>query len=244
MPNPPLIISHRGDRTRGTENTIDACDSALQNGATALEIDIRETGSGELVVFHDFSLKRMFNRPGYVGKTSLSELKKIPYANSPSKAPQFIDTLDSFLDHYQNRIPINLDAKTIHFFDFSFADKIIDTLRNHQLFDTVWVSCFNPFLLQILKLKCAEIRTGYLFQRLPWLHISYDLVTSTNAWHPNLRIVNRSLMQHKIRLNKEIFVWTVNTHSELNKLRDFELDGIITDDVIAVKNYYNQIDET
>ena len=236
----PLLISHRGDRIRAVENTIKACELALNNGADALEIDIRETGSGEIVVFHDFSLKRMFNKNGYVGRVALKDLLNLPYMSKPDEEPQFIETLDTFLDHFKKKVHINLDAKTIHFFDFSFADKIIDTIRNHNLFDTVWISCFNPFLLQILKLKCSNLQTGYLFQRLPLIHTTYDLITGTTAWHPNERIVNAALISKKQKSGKKLFVWTVNDRETLQRISEYEVDGIISDDVSTAREFIDK----
>jgi len=179
----PLIIAHRGDRKNGIENTIDACEKALAAGANALEIDIRQTGTGEIVVFHDFSLKRMFNKSGYIGRTKIDTLKTYHYIDiQDTKSPKHLETLDEFLEQFKNRVPINLDAKTIHFFDVKFAEKIIHTIKLHNLTDSIWISCFNPFLLQILKLKDNKIRTGYLFQRLTWMHMMYDIITWTDAW--------------------------------------------------------------
>lgn len=236
MKNNPLIIAHRGDRKNGIENTIDACEKALALGANALEIDIRQSGTGEIVIFHDFSLKRMFNQPGYVGRIPLDVLKTYPYiSRGKSDLPQHIDTLDNFLEQFKNRIPINFDAKTIHFFDFKFADKIIKTIKRHNLMDSIWVSCFNPFLLQILKIKEKKIRTGYLFQRLTWMHTTYDLITWTNAWHPHHKVLNKSLVKKAQKLGKEIYVWTVNDEKVLKKILDYPVSGIISDEVKSVK---------
>ena len=124
MDKKPLIITHRGDRKNGIENTIHAIQLAINQGANAIETDIRQTGTGEIVVFHDFSLRRMFNQPGYLGKSSLAELQPMAYVNNINDTEYYIDTLDSFLDRFGKSYPINLDAKTIHFFDFKFADKI------------------------------------------------------------------------------------------------------------------------
>lgn len=54
----PKIIAHRGDLTRGIENTMDALNSAL-DCADGVEIDIRMTSDQHLIVFHDDSLKRL-----------------------------------------------------------------------------------------------------------------------------------------------------------------------------------------
>ena len=123
------IISHRGERKTSVENTIEACDIALKNGATGLEVDLRQTASGEIVIFHDFSLKRMFNKSGYVGRVTLDTLKTYPFIFEGQEKDQYIDTLDSFLDKYKNTVPINLDAKTIHFFDFMRLGRIVSCNR-------------------------------------------------------------------------------------------------------------------
>ena len=236
MPEIPLILTHRGDRVNHVENTITAVEAAIEQGATGIEIDIRQTADGEIVVFHDFSLRRMFNKPGYLGQVTLADLKTYQYVQANRKQSAFIDTLDAFLDKFNNKIPINLDAKTIHFFDFKFADKLIATIQNHNMTDSVWVSCFNPFLLQILKLKNKRIRTGYLFLRTPLIHIGYDLITYSDAWHPHYRIVSSWLVKMAAKYGKKLFVWTVNDTVTLERLRKFPINGIITDNVPLVKS--------
>jgi len=235
-----LIVAHRGDRINGIENTIDACEKALLAGANALEIDIRQTGTVEIVVFHDFSLKRMFETPGYVGRTPFDQLKKHPYKQSQENIkPQYIETLDNFLEHFKNRIPVNLDAKTIHFFDHKFARKIIMAINNHDLIDSVWVSCFNPFLLQIIKLIDQKIRTGYLFQRMPCIHTLYDLITWSDAWHPHFRLVNDNLVKKAEKYGKELYVWTVNEENILSNLLKYPINGIISDQVALIHKSIN-----
>lgn len=235
MKNNPLIISHRGDISQHIENTISAAEEALNLGATGLEIDVRQCGSGEIVVFHDFSLRRMFNKNGYVGRTNYSELKHFNYIKNVRETEYTIDLLEEFFQKFKNTVKINLDAKTIHFFDFKFADQLISIINNHSLIESVWISCFNPFLLQILKIKNKNIETGYLFQRTSWLHTAYDRIVYSNAWHPHVNLINNKLKNKATRLRKKLFVWTVNDIETINKLQDYPIDGIITDNVKLVK---------
>ena len=236
MNNNLLLISHRGDTTQHIENTIGAADKAINIGATGLEIDVRQCGSGEIVVFHDFSLRRMFNKNGYVGRTYFSELKHFNYIKNGIQTEYTINLLDEFFQKFKNTIKINLDAKTIHFFDFKFADQLISIINNHNLIQTVWISCFNPFLLQILKIKNKNIETGYLFQRTAWLHTAYDRVVYSDAWHPHVNLINNEFKNKALHLRKKIYVWTVNDIETVNKLKDNSIDGIITDDVKLVKD--------
>jgi glycerophosphoryl diester phosphodiesterase len=235
MKNKPLIISHRGDTSKYIENTIDAAKAAINLGATGLEIDVRQCSSGEIVVFHDFSLKRMFNKNGYVGRTSFKELKNYNYVRNEIQTEYTIDLLDDFFQRFKNTIKINLDAKTIHFFDFKFADQLISIINNHHLFHSIWISCFNPFLLQILKIKSKKIQTGYLFQRTAWLHTAYDGIVYSDAWHPHFNNINKKFVNKARRLGKKIYVWTVNNIETINKIKNSPVDGIITDNVKLVR---------
>ena len=98
MENRPLILSHRGRGNHNLpENTIEACELALKNGAQALEVDVRFCGSGELVVFHDVFLKRMLGRKGTLWSASLSDLKKYKLNGSAEKN-FYIPTLKEFIN--------------------------------------------------------------------------------------------------------------------------------------------------
>ena len=82
------------------ENTIEACELALQQGADALEVDVRFCGSGELVVFHDLMTKRLIGRKGMLFSTTLSDLKKFSLLSS-NKKPVYVPTLREFIKHFK-----------------------------------------------------------------------------------------------------------------------------------------------
>merc|ERR1711991_24931 len=73
----PLIVSHRGSRYLAPENTKVAYDAALHFGADVLEIDVRKTTDGELVLFHNKDLERTTNKKGIVEEQSLKEMKEL-----------------------------------------------------------------------------------------------------------------------------------------------------------------------
>jgi glycerophosphoryl diester phosphodiesterase len=180
----------------------------------------------------------MFNKNGYVGRTEYNILKNYNYIKNGKKTAYTIDLLDEFLDKFKNTIRINLDAKTIHFFDFQFADQLISIINNHHLFHSIWISCFNPYLLQILKLKNNKIQTGYLFQRTAWLHIFYDKFCYTDAWHPHFNLINDKFVNKAKSLGKKLYIWTINSQDNLNQLKNITVDGIITDDVKLIANFF------
>ena len=70
----PLIIAHRGHQSAAPENTLSAFQGALAAGADGIELDVRLTRDGQLVVFHDRHLDRTSNGHGLVNHHTLSEI--------------------------------------------------------------------------------------------------------------------------------------------------------------------------
>ena len=163
--NKPLIISHRGNGGHNyPENTIEACEQALKDGADALEVDVRFCGSGELVVFHDLMLKRVTGKKGMLFSTTLNDLKKLILINSNNKQI-YVPTLREFINHFKGTVPINLDAKVFTPLAGQFAKYIVRAIKSSGYREQFWVSSFNPIFLRTVKYCGWDIKTGYLFQK-------------------------------------------------------------------------------
>jgi glycerophosphoryl diester phosphodiesterase len=72
-----LIIAHRGASDRAPEETMSAFKLAVQDKADYLEMDLRQTKDGKLVLMHDPSLNRTTNGKGEVSEYSLMQIKKL-----------------------------------------------------------------------------------------------------------------------------------------------------------------------
>ncbi|MCC6319792.1 MAG: hypothetical protein IT361_19125 [Gemmatimonadaceae bacterium] len=69
------VLGHRGNPAHAPENTLVSFRQALDLGAHGLEFDVRLTGDGNLVVFHDAELLRTTGVPGLVRSHTLAELR-------------------------------------------------------------------------------------------------------------------------------------------------------------------------
>lgn len=63
VPAPARVCAHRGDSSTFRENTLPAIRSAIDKGADIVEIDVRLTADGEVVVLHDATLERLWGDP-------------------------------------------------------------------------------------------------------------------------------------------------------------------------------------
>ncbi|MGH3488316.1 MAG: glycerophosphodiester phosphodiesterase [Actinopolymorphaceae bacterium] len=116
-----MIVAHRGASGDAPENTLAACEAAIAQGADVIELDVRRTADGELVVFHDNDLvrttdaKQVFpdRSPWRVRDFTFAELRRLDAGrwNDERHAGQRIPTLDESLDLVGDRVGLLIELK-------------------------------------------------------------------------------------------------------------------------------------
>ena len=228
-PSKRLVIAHRGEHELAPENTIRACQLAIDQGATAVEVDVRLCGSGDLVLFHDNLLHRHFGKWKHVAFTSFDEMKSYTFAKNHYQHADRVYKLSEFIEEFKNKLPINLDIKTSYSNLPILAKKIIREVKKQNISDQVWISSFNPVFLKIFKAMESGLRTGYLFRNLLTMHTMFDIFLKSDAWHPHYKVLTEHFFDLAKKWNKEVYIWTVNNERVLDKLESYSFEGIITD---------------
>ena len=103
----PAITAHRGDSSRFRENTITAIESAIENGADFVEIDIRQSKDGEVIVLHDRSLERLWGYPIDAFELTLLEIESLGFADY--RIPTLKQIVNLFHDS-SSRLLIDMDT--------------------------------------------------------------------------------------------------------------------------------------
>jgi len=238
----PLIIAHRGNGNHDwPENTIEACEQALSEGANSLEVDVRFCASGELVVFHDITLKRVLGKKGALISTTLKELNKYHFINVNPEKKIKVPTLKQFIDHFKNTVPINLEAKVFTPIAGQFAKYIVRAVKASGIREQFWISSFNPIFLRTVKYCSWDIKTGYLFKRYGPLKKILEKLWFADYWQPEINIVNDNFISMANKLNKDVYIWTVNKEEDIKRVLNFKnLKGIITDFPMNVKQLIDE----
>lgn len=87
MTRAPLLIAHRGASARHRENAPAAWLGAMEDGADAIEADIRMTADHRLVICHDPDLSRLAGVPLPVSETPLADLARHEAGGAPAAPP-------------------------------------------------------------------------------------------------------------------------------------------------------------
>ena len=105
-----LVAAHRGDWRNAPENSLQAIENSIRMGADIVEIDVRRTKDGHLVLLHDKTLERTTTGQGRVKDWTLEELKKLRLKNGQGVATRHsLPTLREAMLLAKGRILIYLD---------------------------------------------------------------------------------------------------------------------------------------
>ena len=222
--NRPLVIAHRGDTKNAAENTLPAVEAALRSDIDGIEVDLRLTRDGEIVVFHDEDLRRLADSPVRIERSNLARLKEFRLGNSG------IPTLEELLDLVRDRKLLNLEIKTVRWTDRRLEKRLVDLLRAFRLSDSVLISSFHPLPLRRLKKIAPQLARGYLFQDKLFLHQRLMLFVKPFSVNAPFSRLSPSLLDAVHKAGRRFFIWTVNDENDMKRCIESGVDGIITDE--------------
>jgi YVTN family beta-propeller protein len=142
--------AHRGEHLQHPENSLQSIQASIDAGMDFVELDVRTTADGHLVLMHDATVNRMTNGKGPVSKMTLAEIKRLDLgARFPGKFPDCrVPTFDEALDLAKGRIGIYVDTKD------ATSEALVKAIDRHGMGQSVmfW-SEKVPFLKSILALR-------------------------------------------------------------------------------------------
>jgi glycerophosphoryl diester phosphodiesterase len=108
-----IVIAHRGDHTNAPENTLAAYQNTIDDGADFVEIDLRTTKDGQLVIMHNATIEHMTGQQGEIKEYTFDSLRKIKVreASHPEWGTHTIPTFTEVLQLCKGKINIYLDFK-------------------------------------------------------------------------------------------------------------------------------------
>ena len=87
------IIAHRGGQLGDTENSLKALRTAAARGISIVEIDVRTTRDGQLVIMHDETVDRTTNGTGQLASLTLADLRKFRIDRNGGPVPALGEAL-------------------------------------------------------------------------------------------------------------------------------------------------------
>ncbi len=236
----PQITAHRGFSDIAPENTIYAFQSAVDAGADYIELDVQQSADGQLVVFHDKTLDRTTNGTGAVSLYTYEELSKLScndVFDENSFPESRIMLLSDVLAFAGNDILLNIEIKKTGE-EIETARKTAELVLEYGLEESCYVTSFSYYALRAVKKVNPEIKTGIISSSAT--ATVYSALTDIDAVSLNYSFVNKSIVNTAHKNGKTVFVWTVNSQEDIERMVSIGVDNIITDRPdIAIETVYS-----
>ena len=238
----PMLVAHRGGAKLAPENTMPAFRAAVDAwGADMLELDVRLSRDGVVVVIHDETVDRTSDGTGPVGAYSLAELQGFDagyrfvdvrgehsFRGAGVTFPTFEDVLTAFPG-----MRLNVEAK-----EPQVAGPLVDLIRRHDAQHRALVAAeFERSRRSVRGYKGPwgasrhHVFLFWLLNRLPGgspYTPGADVLQVPMVWK-RLRIVTPDLVRRAHERNLPVQVWTVDDPDEMRELLAMGVDGIQTD---------------
>jgi glycerophosphoryl diester phosphodiesterase len=223
----PQIIGHRGAAGLSPENTLQSIKVAGSLGLNFVEVDVRMTSDGIIVLYHDQDLSRMTNGEGQIRNKPWSYIKEL-FIEGKTLDSLRVPSFEEVLEVIQTEnFTLVIEIKDPKLYP-GIALKLLESVNKYKCSEKVIFTSFDQNILKSINKISPKARIGYLtfFPRMP--DISPDKLEFI-AFHWSTAFTTPWL-KNKIRKNKvDLWVWTINNPSVSKHLCKHGINGFITD---------------
>lgn len=242
-----ILYAHRGSSVLAPENTIQAFELAKTYGADVMEIDVRLSRDGQVIVIHDERVDRTCNGHGRVRDLQLSDLKQLnagyhftdldgaSWRNRGIKLSTLTELFEQFPD-----TPINIDIKDQL---PEAANAVASVIEQCDRILSSNVGSFHFSTLTQFRRRLPEVTTAagqsevakLYFQRGLYKQLPFEYLQIPTSYI-GLPLATPRFIQHAKKRNIKIVYWTINELKKMQLLINLGASGFVTDRVdIAAK---------
>ncbi len=223
-----LKIGHRGARALEPENTLRSFRKAVELGVDAVELDVRLTKDGEVVVIHDERVERTTDGSGLVSNFTLEEIRGFN-AEKGEKIP----TLGEALDFLKGKVKVLIELKEV-----SFEEKVLDLIKERGMVNDVIIVSFLEKALRRVRELDGDVATGLIYVRHKKPREA-ALELGAEYLLPLYRFTHSADVKKAHESGLKVIVWTINTQEEATTYKQKGVDGIATDKPNILKTEKN-----
>ena len=223
----PPIIAHRAGAALGPENTLAALERAISAGAEGIEVDVRMTRDGTVILHHDESLARTTGRNGLVGETDWDMIRELDAGSwhSDAFAGEPVPTLEQVLAAVRGRARLMVEVKEGE--PLQTVEETVALIQKAGMEGECILASGELVFLARSKGMAPGLTTFYIggtwdggLLKLDWVD-GYSLPLSALSSRTAADIHGAG---------KELWVWTVNTGPEAKRAMEVGADALVTDD--------------
>lgn len=161
----PLVCAHRGDWRNTPENSIQALKNCIAMGVDVIEIDLKRTKDGQLIVMHDNTIDRTVKGKGKPEDLTLAEIKGMWLRNGTGHATKHrVPTFEELMIEAKDKILVNVDK------GYTYFDEVVAVLKKTGTINQVILSITKNLPFDSVKVAHPHMPRGLVL--MPVIDIS------------------------------------------------------------------------
>jgi glycerophosphoryl diester phosphodiesterase len=212
------VVAHRGAPRRAHENTIASFLAAVSAGADMVELDVRKTGDGTLVVFHDPYLSRKTRRP------RIADLTYDEINARAMKRKFHVPAVEEAFAALAGKTMLNIELK-----EPDCEADVMALAKKHFPPDKFLMTSFDPAIIAAVNELDRKVTTGLILAKTKDLAQAEKTGAGVLAPEKGLFASHRAFFADAKKKGKRIAIWTVDSTPQLSALLvDPLVDAVIT----------------
>lgn len=219
------VTAHRGSPLKAPENTLPAIERAIADGADFVELDVRESRDGHLVLSHDKDFLRTAGFAENVWDLSLAEIRRLDVGSHfhADFAGTRVPTLVEAIEALRGRAGLYLEVKTAAATP-DLVRNVLHTLREERFLDRTIVASLDAAALRTARQLAPRLCTSLL------VHTAIGATAEpVSAQALRVGLLDAAIVQQLRSHGQQVHVWTVNDPRTMARCLDLGVDNIITD---------------
>ena len=227
-----LVVAHRGASRYAPENTLAAFRLALEQGARAVECDVRRTRDEHLVVIHDATVDRTTDGFGLVSALPLDMLRGLDAGRwfRAEFAGERVPLLEEVLTLVGGRALIQVEIKNDPIPAAGIEAQVVDAVRGCGMESEVLVMSFDHQSIRIVRDLRPDIATGILYAARLVDPVAAARAAWANALCLDWQYLDRDVVAQARGAGLGICVWTVDDEEAFRRCQELGVDAVASND--------------
>lgn len=230
--------AHRGASSYAPENTMASFKKAIQLGANGIELDLRQTKDGKIVVFHDKVIDKKSNGIGKIKNYTYQELYKLDFGSWFSKnfKGEHIVLFESFAKEFlilDLNLAIEIKVRGIE-------KQVLDIVNKCKTRDNIYITSFKYDILENVRKLDKNIKISWLVEKINQDNINKILRISGNQICPKANLVTKKDIALAKSNKLGVRLWGVSDENLMKKVFNYDIEGTAVnfpDKLLEIMNF-------
>jgi glycerophosphoryl diester phosphodiesterase len=220
-----VVIAHRGSSAYAPDNSLEAFERAIADGADFIELDVQESADGQVIVFHDSDFMKSSGIATKIWEATFDQIRDFDIGSRfhADFKDQRVPLLADVLRQSKDRTPVMIELKS-YGRGQRLVERVIEIVEQEQMVEQVVLMSLKYDLV----VEAKQLRPDWTVGFLSAVAVGDLTKIECDFLAVNSKLATRSFIYRAHQQNLPVYIWTVDDPKVMLHYLSLGVDGIIT----------------